>query len=60
MASAHNSFLQVGSELGFPGFIAFCFIIVSTIANLKKIAKAQDVPQADAAGEVPQKSQNKS
>lgn len=49
--SAHNSFLQVGSELGFPGFIAFCFIIVSTIANLKKIAKAQDVPQADAAGE---------
>jgi O-antigen ligase len=43
--AAHNSFLQVGTELGFPGFIAFCFIIVSTMVQLKK-AGARNVPPA--------------
>ena len=52
--SAHNSFLQVGAELGFPGLIAFCFIIMSTMAYLKKAAAVQDVPHAEA-GEDSQK-----
>lgn len=52
--AAHNSFLQVGTELGFPGLIAFCFIIVNTMAHLKKAASAQAVPKT-VAGEDPQK-----
>lgn len=43
--AAHNSFLQVGAELGFPGLIAFCFIIVSTMIHLKKVSRAQAVPK---------------
>jgi O-antigen ligase len=57
--SAHNSFLQVGTELGFPGLIAFCFIIISSIAYLKKAAKAQVAPMTaaveDSSGGVKQK-----
>jgi O-antigen ligase len=45
--TAHNSFLQVGAELGFPGLIAFCFIIVSTMAYLKKATTALDKPKTD-------------
>lgn len=41
--TAHNSFVQVGAELGFPGLIAFCFIIWSCMKNLRKAAAAQDV-----------------
>lgn len=52
--TAHNSFLQVGAELGFPGLIAYCFIILSTILHLKKAAATQDVPKA-AAGETSKK-----
>jgi O-antigen ligase len=46
--AAHNSFIQVGAELGFPGLIAFCFIILSTIASLKKVAAAQNALNARA------------
>jgi len=41
--AAHNSFIQVGTELGFPGIIAYCFIIISTMRGLQKIASARDV-----------------
>jgi O-antigen ligase len=53
--AAHNSFIQVGGELGFPGLIAFCFIIVSTLVQLKKAATAQDVLKADASEDSPNK-----
>lgn len=39
--AAHNSFLQVGSELGFPGLIAFCIIIFGSIKSLKKVISLQ-------------------
>ncbi len=42
--AAHNSFLQVGAELGFPGLIAFCIIIFSSLKSLKKVVLALDVP----------------
>ena len=38
---AHNSFLQVGAELGFPGFLAFCFIICVSIRQLRKGIRAE-------------------
>lgn len=55
--TAHNSFLQVGAELGFPGLIAYCFIILSTLLYLKKAAAAQAVPKT-AAGEGSKKKLN--
>ncbi len=39
--AAHNSFIQVGAELGFPGLIAYCFIIISTMRKLLKIISGQ-------------------
>ncbi len=39
--AAHNSFIQVGAELGFPGLIAYCFIIFSTMRRLQKIVSGQ-------------------
>ncbi len=41
--AAHNSFLQVGAELGFPGLIAFCIMIFSSVRSLKKVVSAQDL-----------------
>lgn len=35
--AAHNSFLQVGGELGFPGLIAFCYIIWSSIKRSRSV-----------------------
>lgn len=35
--TAHNSFVQIGAELGFPGLIAFCFLIWSSIKSVRKI-----------------------
>jgi O-antigen ligase len=54
--TAHNSFLQVGTELGFPGLIAFCFIIASTMVQLKKAAGARNVVKTVAGEEPKQKS----
>jgi len=39
--TAHNSFLQVGAELGFPGLIMYCFMIFSCMRNLRKAAAVQ-------------------
>ncbi len=36
-SAAHNSFLQVGAELGFPGLIAFCYIIWSSIKRCRSV-----------------------
>ncbi|MDH5570140.1 MAG: O-antigen ligase family protein [Gammaproteobacteria bacterium] len=36
--AAHNSFIQIGSELGFPGLIAFCLLIYYSVKNIRKIA----------------------
>jgi O-antigen ligase len=40
---AHNSFIQVGAELGFPGLIAFCFIIFSTMKKLQRVSSVHDI-----------------
>jgi len=57
--TAHNSFLQVGAELGIPGLLAFCFIIVSTLAHLKRTVAAQIVPKANAGGDSQKKPKQK-
>jgi O-antigen ligase len=41
-SAAHNSFLQIGVELGFPGLICFCYIILSSLIVLKKIGLSKD------------------
>ncbi len=57
--AAHNSFIQVGAELGFPGLIAFCFIILSTIAHLRKAAAARYVLHAHAGEDSPEQPKQK-
>lgn len=39
--AAHNTFVQVGAELGFPGLIAFCFILYSTIKSLRTVSRGK-------------------
>ena len=36
-SSAHNSFLEIGAELGFPGLVCFCYIILSSLMGLRKL-----------------------
>jgi len=36
--AAHNSFVQIGAELGVPGFIAFCLLFWRTIKHLRIIS----------------------
>lgn len=43
----HNSFVQIGAELGFPGLIAFCFLIWSSIKNVKKISPDNNSAEGD-------------
>jgi len=35
-SSAHNSFIQIGAELGIPGLLAFCAIILSSLRVLER------------------------
>jgi hypothetical protein len=35
--AAHNSLVQVGAELGIPGLLAFCFLMVSSVYYLRKV-----------------------
>lgn len=35
--TAHNSFIQIGAELGFPGLFAFCFLIWGSIKRTRNI-----------------------
>lgn len=44
---AHNSFVQIGAELGFPGLIAFCFLIWGSIKNVRKIPSANVSAESD-------------
>jgi len=37
--AAHNSFVQVGAELGVPGLLLFVAILVSTFACLRRVVK---------------------
>jgi O-antigen ligase len=43
-SAAHNILVQVGAELGFPGLMAYCFIIVITVMKLRKAASAKTDP----------------
>lgn len=36
--TAHNSFIQIGAEIGFPGLMAFVFLILSSVRDIAKIA----------------------
>ncbi len=37
-SASHNSFLEIGAELGFPGLMCFCYIILSSLIGLKKLS----------------------
>jgi O-antigen ligase len=37
-SAAHNILIQVGAELGFPGLIAYCFIMFIVVMKLRKVA----------------------
>jgi O-antigen ligase len=41
--AAHNSFVQVGAELGFPGLIAFIFIIAGTVRQLRNVTPGRNI-----------------
>jgi O-antigen ligase len=36
--AAHNSFVQIGAELGIPGFIAFCLLLWRTVKYIRSIS----------------------
>ena len=35
-SAAHNSFVEIGVDLGFPGLICFCYIILNSLKGVKK------------------------
>ncbi|MBI3187678.1 MAG: O-antigen ligase family protein [Gammaproteobacteria bacterium] len=39
--AAHNSFVQVGAELGIPGLVAFCLLIWRTLKNIRSLSAAE-------------------
>ncbi len=39
-STAHNSFIQIGAELGFIGLILFCYIIWTSLKGIKKVLKS--------------------
>lgn len=41
---AHNSFLQIGAELGFPGLVLFISLLWSTFAALRRVQHAKRGP----------------
>jgi O-antigen ligase len=45
--AAHNSYIQVGAELGIPGLVIFIGIVVSTFGVLRRLSRWMD--QADEA-----------
>lgn len=40
--AAHNSFVQVGAELGFPGLIAFCILIWRSVRSSYNFSKMRE------------------
>mgnify|MGYP001611531208 CR=1 FL=1 len=45
--TAHNSFVQIGAELGFPGLLAFCLLIWGSIKNVRKIPSIDGNDESD-------------
>lgn len=39
MFTAHNSLVQIGAELGFPGLIAYLFVVVSSIWGMVRVRR---------------------
>jgi hypothetical protein len=51
-SAAHNSFVQIGAELGFPGLIAFCLLLWAAFAaarRLSRSARGERAPPPEAA-----------
>ncbi len=44
--TAHNSFIQVGAELGYIGMALFIFIILSSMRSARKVIRAYDSDRA--------------
>ena len=42
--AAHNSFIQIGAELGLPGLALFIAIIASAFAALRRAGRADATP----------------
>jgi hypothetical protein len=40
-SAAHNILIQVGAELGFPGLLAYCFIMFIVVMKLRKVASVK-------------------
>jgi O-antigen ligase len=38
-SAAHNSFIQVGTELGFPGLILFIYLLYGTVRNCRDVIR---------------------
>jgi hypothetical protein len=39
-STAHNSFIQIGAELGVMGLFLFCYIIWTSLKGIKKVLKS--------------------
>lgn len=42
-SSAHNCFVQIGTEFGIPGLVLFVIILISSIGSLRKLNRALPV-----------------
>lgn len=51
--AAHNSFVQVGAELGFPGLILFCYMIWKSIRYLQAIVSRHSPVNSKASSFLP-------
>lgn len=47
MSAAHNSYVQTGAELGFPGLAIFASIIVTALAALREVKRNTTQPTAE-------------
>jgi len=48
--AAHNSFVEIGAELGIPGLLFFVAAILSALATLRRVASARPPPGSGAQG----------
>jgi O-antigen ligase len=47
-SAAHNSFVEIGAELGFPGLLLFIWILAAAFGTLRRVAKRATGPPATA------------